>query len=118
MHVQVVSDVIGHSVALNFYNQKADRMLEDFRTLNNSVEGSGVFTEMVRGWMGWAGRIDLIGVKGSVTADTSPPPSKHHERTNTTGQEGPLQAGGSQQQDPDGRHVLGPPRAEQAGVEL
>ena len=39
--------MIGHSVALNFYNQKADRMLDDFRMLNNSVEGSGVFTEMV-----------------------------------------------------------------------
>lgn len=39
--------MIGHSVALNFYNQKADRLLEDFRTLNNAVEGSGVFTEMV-----------------------------------------------------------------------
>lgn len=39
--------MIGHSVALNFYNQKADRMLDDFRVLNNSVEGSGVFTEMV-----------------------------------------------------------------------
>lgn len=47
--MQVVSDVIGHSVALNFYNQKADRMLEDFRVLNNAVEGSGVFTEMVSG---------------------------------------------------------------------
>jgi hypothetical protein len=44
----VISDVIGHSVALNFYNQKADRLLEDFRTLNNAVEGSGVFTEMVQ----------------------------------------------------------------------
>ena len=40
--------MIGHSVALNFYNKKADRMLEDFRVLNNSVQGSGVFTEMVR----------------------------------------------------------------------
>jgi len=44
--IKVVADVIGHSVALNFYNKKADRMLEDFRVLNNSVEGSGVFTEM------------------------------------------------------------------------
>jgi len=45
--IKVISDVIGHSVALNFYNKKADRMLEDFRVLNNSVEGSGIFTEMV-----------------------------------------------------------------------
>lgn len=52
---QVVSDVIGHSVALNFYNQKADRMLDDFRVLNNSVEGSGVFTEMVGMFNMWAG---------------------------------------------------------------
>ncbi len=44
--IKVVADVIGHSVALNFYNKKADRMLEDFRALNNSVEGSGVFSEM------------------------------------------------------------------------
>ncbi|TFJ81273.1 hypothetical protein NSK_007234 [Nannochloropsis salina CCMP1776] len=44
--IKVLADVIGHSVALNFYNKKADRMLEDFRVLNNSVEGSGVFTEM------------------------------------------------------------------------
>lgn len=44
--IKVISDVIGHSVALNFYNQKADGVLDRFRTLNNSVEGSGIFTEM------------------------------------------------------------------------
>jgi hypothetical protein len=28
---------------------RADRLLEDFRVLNNSVENSGVFTEMASG---------------------------------------------------------------------
>jgi uncharacterized Rmd1/YagE family protein len=72
--IKVVADVIGHSVALNFYNKKADRMLEDFRVLNNSVEGSGVFTEMDKkdlfklvsgegGWDGgrWEGRVNFLG---------------------------------------------------------
>lgn len=46
--VGIVSDIMGQTVALDFYNETVDELLANFSSVNSTVEKTGCFTSMER----------------------------------------------------------------------